>query len=169
MNGGAPEDGMNGGAPAASAAPRGVRSDLVAGIVIVLIALLVGWENRVYPVGSLAAPGPGYMPLLIAGALGAFGLLIAVRAGASPLFNTITWSEGRRGIVMLIACGVAVFALERIGYRLTMIALLAFMLGVVERKRPVPTLLVALGFAFFSYYLFATLLKVQLPRGPWGL
>ena len=37
---------------------------------------------------------------------------------------------------MLLACGVAVFALERIGYRLTMIALLVFMLGVVERKRP---------------------------------
>ena len=150
-------------------AARRVRSDLVAGIVIVLVALLVGWENRAYPIGSLAEPGPGYMPLLLAVALGAFGLLIALRGGASPLFNTIDWSEGRRGIVMLIACGVAVFALERIGYRLTMIALLVFMLGVVERKRPLPTLLVAFGFAFLSYYLFATLLKVQLPRGPWGL
>jgi hypothetical protein len=152
-----------------SATRRGVRSDLVAGVAIVLVALLVGWENRAYPIGSLAEPGPGYMPLLIAGALGVFGLLIALRAGASPLFNTIDWSEGRRGIVMLVACGVALFALERIGYRLTMFALLVFMLGVVERKRPVPTLLVAVGFALLSYFLFATLLKVQLPRGPWGL
>ena len=54
----------------------------------------------------------------------------------------------------MIACGVAVFALERIGYRLTMIALLIFMLGVVERKRPLPILLVAVGFAFISYYVF---------------
>jgi hypothetical protein len=50
-----------------------------------------------------------------------------------------------------------------------MIALLIFMLGVVERKRAVPTLLVALGFSFLSYFLFATLLKVQLPLGPAGL
>jgi hypothetical protein len=157
------------GAHRTNAAGRGVRSDLVAGVIILLVALLVGWENRVYPIGSLAEPGPGYMPLLIAGALGVFGFLIALRAGASPLFNTIEWSEGRRGIVMLAACGVAVFALERVGYRLTMIALLVFMLGVVERKRPLPTLLVAFGFAFLSYFLFATLLKVQLPRGPWGL
>jgi hypothetical protein len=169
MSGGAPEAGMNESAREAGAAARGVRSDLVAGIVIVLIALLVGWENRVYPIGSLAEPGPGYMPLLIAGALGVFGFLIAARSGASPLFNTIQWSEGGRGIVMLVACSVAVFALERVGYRLTMIALLVFMLGVVERKRPLPTVLVALGFAFLSYFLFATLLKVQLPRGPWGL
>lgn len=148
---------------------RGLRSDVVAGVVLMLIALLAGWQNRAYPVGTLAEPGPGYMPLMIAGALGVFGLLIALRAGTSPLFNAVDWSEGRRGIVMLIACGVAVLALERIGYRLSMTALLVFMLGVVERKRPVPTLLVAFGFAFLSYYLFASLLKVQLPHGPWGL
>ena len=155
--------------PQRDPAPRGLRSDAVAGVLLMAIALLVGWQNRAYPVGNLAEPGPGYMPLMIAGALGVFGLLIALRAGTSPLFNTLDWSEGRRGIVMLVACGVAVFALERIGYRLTMIALLVFMLGVVERKRAMPTVLVAFGFAFLSYYLFATLLKVQLPRGPWGL
>ena len=149
--------------------PRGLRSDVVAGIVLMVIALLVGWQNRAYPIGNLAEPGPGYMPLMIACALGVFGLLIALRAGASPLFNSLDWTEGKRGIVMLAACGAAVFALERIGYRLSMIALLVFMLGVVERKRAVPTVLVALGFAFLSYYLFASLLKVQLPRGPWGL
>jgi len=148
---------------------RGLRSDAVAGVVLVVIALVVAFENRAYPIGTLAEPGPGYMPLMIAGALGVFGFLIALRSGSSPLFNTIDWSEGRRGIVMLVACGVATFALERIGYRLCMIALLVFMLGVVERKRPVPTLLVAFGFSLLSYYLFANLLKVQLPRGPWGL
>ncbi len=155
--------------PVPDNSPRGLRSDIVAGVVLMLIALVVGWQNRAYPIGNLAEPGPGYMPLMIACALGVFGLLIALRAGASPLINTLDWSEGKRGIVMLIACAAAVFALERIGYRLSMIALLVFMLGVVERKRVVPTLLVAVGFAFLSYYLFASLLKVQLPRGPWGL
>jgi hypothetical protein len=28
---------------------------------------------------------------------------------------------------------------------------------------------VALGFSVASYYLIGTLLRVQLPRGPWGL
>ncbi len=155
--------------PSAAGAQRGLRSDQISGVVLVLIALLVAWENRAFPVGSLSTPGPGYMPLMLALTLGVFGLLIALRGSASPLLNTIDWTEGKRGIVLLIACGVAVFALERIGYRLTMIALLVFMLGVVERKRPLPTVLVALGFAFISHFLFATLLKVQLPYGPWGL
>ncbi|MBI4192931.1 MAG: tripartite tricarboxylate transporter TctB family protein [Betaproteobacteria bacterium] len=157
------------GSPASLGAQRGLRSDQISGVVLVLIALLVAWENRVFPLGSLAAPGPGYMPLLLAIALGAFGLLVALRGGASPLLNTIDWTEGRRAIALLIACGVAVFVIERIGYRLTTIALLLFLLGVLERKRPLPAVLVALGFAFISYFIFATLLKVQLPRGPWGL
>jgi len=150
-------------------APRRLHIDRISGAVFVVIALLVAWENRAYPLGTLSAPGPGYMPLGLALALGAFGLLIVLRGGASPLLDTIDWTEGRRAIVLLIACGVAAFALEHIGYRLTTIALLVFMLGVIERKRPLPTLLVALGFAFISYFVFATLLKVQLPQGPWGL
>lgn len=154
--------------PASVGARRGLRGDRISGVVLVLIALWVAWENRAFPLGSLAAPGPGYMPLLLALALGAFGLLVALRGGASPLLNTIDWTEAKRGTALLIACGIAVFVLERIGYRLTMIALLAFLLGVVERKRPLPAVLVALGFAFISYFLFATLLKVQLPTGPWG-
>ena len=150
-------------------APRSLHIDRISGAVFVVIALLVAWENRAYPLGSLSTPGPGYMPLGLALALGAFGLIVALRGNASPLLDTIGWTESRRAIVLLIGCGVAAFALEHIGYRLTMIALLVFMLGVVERKRPLVTLLVAFGFAFISYFIFATQLNVQLPRGPWGL
>ncbi len=150
-------------------APHNLHIDRISGAVFVVIALLVAWENRAYPLGSLSTPGPGYMPLGLAVALGAFGLVVALRGNASPLLDTISWTESRRAVVLLIGCGVAAFALEPIGYRLTMIALLVFMLGVVERKRPLATLLVAFGFAFLSYFIFATLLNVQLPRGPWGL
>ena len=155
--------------PSASGAKRRLHTDRISGVLFVVIALLVAVDNRAYPLGSLSAPGPGYMPLLLAIAFGAFGLVIALRGRASPLLDTIDWTEGKRAVVLLITCGVAAFVLEHIGYRLTMIAMLVFMLGVVERKRPLPTLLVALGFAFISYYVFATLLKVQLPQGPWGL
>ena len=155
--------------PGVTGAPRSLHIDRISGAVFVAIALLVAWENRAYPFGTLSTPGPGYMPLGLAVTLGVFGLIVALRGHASPLLDTIGWTESRRAVVLLIGCGVAAFALEPIGYRLTMIALLVFMLGVVERKRPLVTLLVAFGFAFISYFVFATLLNVQLPRGPWGL
>ena len=50
-----------------------------------------------------------------------------------------------------------------------MIVLLAFLLGVMERKRPAVVVAVALGLSLGSFFLFSNLLKVPLPRGPWGL
>lgn len=154
--------------PSAGGIERGVRSDQVSGIFLLLVALYVAWESRVYPLGTLEDPGPGYMPLLLAIFLGGMGLLIAVFGGKSEVLASIPWPEARRAVLILIMCAVGTFALERIGYRVTMIALLVFFLGVVERRNPIAAGLVAIGFSVGSYYLFATLLQVQLPHSPWG-
>ncbi|MGH8701365.1 MAG: tripartite tricarboxylate transporter TctB family protein [Burkholderiales bacterium] len=149
--------------------PRGLlRSDQFSGLMLVALALYVGWQNRVFPVGTLSEPGPGYLPLLLAIFLGAMGLLIALWGARSAPLAAMKWTEATRAVVILVASGVATLALERIGYRLTVIALLIFFLGVLERKRPLPVALVALGFSFASYYVIGDLLRVPLPRSPWG-
>lgn len=152
-----------------AAAAGALKSDRVAGLMLLALALYIGIANREYPMGSLLEPGPGYMPLLIAVFLGAMGILIALWGGDSPTLRAIGWPEARRAALILVVCAVGAFALERIGYRLTMVAILVFFLGVVERRRPLPVALVSLGFAFGSFFLFSTLLRVQLPRSPWGL
>jgi len=146
----------------------GLRSDQFSGLMLLALALYVGWENRAYPIGTLHEPGPGYMPLLIVVFLGAMGLLIALWGVKSAPLASVRWPEATRAVVILIACGVATFALERIGYRITVIALLVFFLGALERKRPMPVALVALGFSFASFYIVGDLLRVPLPRSPWG-
>ena len=132
------------------------------------LAVFVGWQNRAYPLGSLQEPGPGYTPLLIAVFLGVMGLLIAVRGKTSPSISETPWPEGRRAIVILLACAVATYALEPLGYRITVAALLVFFLGAIERKNPLVVAAVAVGFSLLSYYFIATLLHVPLPQGPFG-
>lgn len=148
-------------------ARRLLRSDQVSGLMLVALALYVAWENRAYPLGTLQEPGPGYLPLLLAIGLGTLGLLIAAWGGRSAALASMKWTEATRAVVILCACGVAAFALERIGYRLTVIALLVFFLGVVERRRPLPVALVALGFSLASYYVVGDILHVPLPKSPW--
>lgn len=148
--------------------PRGLRSDQFSGLMLVALALYVGWANREFPVGTLAEPGPGYLPLALALFLGAMGLLIALWGGSSRALASMKWPELTRAVVILAACAVATLALERVGYRLTIIALLIFLLGVVERRRPLPVALASLGFGFASFYVVADLLHVPLPRSPWG-
>lgn len=147
---------------------RGMRSDQFSGLMLLALALYVGWENRVYPLGTLQEPGPGYMPLLLAVFLGAMGLMIALRGGKSDPLSSLGWSEARRAVLILIIGAVGAAALEHIGYRLTMIGLLVFFLGVLERKKPWAVAIAAFGFSLVSYYVFATLLQVPLPVSHWG-
>ena len=57
------------------ASERGLRSDQASGLMLVALAVYVGWANRAYPVGTQAEPGPGYMPLLLAIFMGLMGIL----------------------------------------------------------------------------------------------
>ena len=147
---------------------RQLRSDQVSGLMLVALALYVWWMNRAYPIGTLAEPGPGYMPLLLAIFMGVMGLLVALSGGKSTPLAALEWTEAKRAVALLIACGVAAYALERLGYRITMAALIVFILGVMERRKPMMVALVGIGFSLVTYYLFATLLRVPLPVSAWG-
>lgn len=146
-----------------------LRSDQASGLLLIALALYVWWMNRVYPIGTLSEPGPGYVPLLLAGFMGVMGLLVALSGGQSMPLAQLQWTEAKRAIAVLLACGVAAYALERLGYRITMAALLVFFLGVMERRKPLMVAMVGIGFSLATYYLFATLLRVPLPVSPWGV
>jgi hypothetical protein len=72
-------------------------------------------------------------------------------------------------VAIFAACAFAAWGLDRIGYRLTMAGVLAFLLLVLERKGVVLGFVITVVVAWGSYYLFDTLLKVPLPRGSLGL
>ena len=59
--------------------------------------------------------------------------------------------------------------LERLGYRLTMLAALLFLVWLVERWSLAAAVVFAFALAFGSFYLFDTLLRVPLPRGPFNI
>jgi putative tricarboxylic transport membrane protein len=142
--------------------------DRVAGAVILLFALYVMWEDRVLPLGTYHKPGPGYMPMLLAIILAAAGLLIVLAGGTSPPFASLEWTEWRHAVAILAGCAFTALALERLGYRLTVILLVGLLLWVVERRRPVTVIAMALGLSLGTYYVFCTLLQVPLPLGPGG-
>jgi len=143
--------------------------DRVAGGALILLALLTLALSRALPLGTLRTPGPAYMPVLLALLLLLFGVLLVVFGGRSALWSSVRWHEWRHAVAILAACVFAALALERLGYRLTMAAMLAFLLGVVERKSIVVTVVFSLALALATFFLFSTLLRVPLPRGPLGL
>ena len=146
-----------------------LTTDRAAGGALALLALVVIWESRKLPLGSLYNPGPAYMPVLLALILLILGVAIAAVGARATLVRAIGWHEWRHAAAIFGACAFAALALERLGYRLTVLVVIVFLVGVVERKNLALTALVALGMAFGSFFLFDTLLRVPLPRGPLGL
>jgi putative tricarboxylic transport membrane protein len=162
-------------APEASpSAPRGAPAsawwtgDRVGGLILIAVGALVALETMALPLGTLSRPGAGYAPLICAIVLAALGLLVALRRGGEPVVN-LRWGEARHAALILGAASFAALALERIGFRLTILALLVFLLGVVERRSPLAVAAVAAGVAFGGYYLFWNVLRVPLPIGPFGI
>jgi hypothetical protein len=151
--------------------PRGMLTrDRLAGGVLTLLGLVVLVESRRLglPLGSLRTPGPAYMPVVLAVLLIFFGVLLVAMGGRSPRPGDTSWSEWRHAVAILATCAFAALALERLGYRMTMVAVIGFLVGIVERKGIVLTAALALVLALGSFYVFDTLLRVPLPRGPGG-
>jgi putative tricarboxylic transport membrane protein len=144
--------------------------DRVAGAALSLFALVVLWESRRLPLGSLSNPGPAYMPVGLAILLLVGGIAIAALGrDSAPVASLGFRAEWRHTVAIFAACAFCALGLERLGYRLTIFIALLFLLFVVERKRLVASVVFAAAFAAGTFLLFDTLLRVPLPHGPLGL
>ncbi len=143
--------------------------DRVAGVALVLIGLATVWESRAFPLGSLHRPGPAYMPVVLALLLIVFGVAVFVMGRGARTLREVGWPEWRHAVAIFAACAFAAWGLERLGYRLTMAMVVGFLLLALERKGWVLGIGLTLVMAWGSFYLFDTLLRVPLPRGPFGL
>jgi len=144
---------------------------------IVGTGLVFIWRSLAdLPLGTIENPGPAAIPLALATLLVVFALW-SLKTETSSVFDPGEAADDavaepgamRHAILVLVAVTAAAVAINPLGYRLTMLALLLFFLGVVERKRILVVLIVSFALSFGSYALFDHLLKVTLPTGPFGI
>ena len=143
--------------------------DRLGGGALALLALFVLWESRQLPFGNVQAPGPAYVPTLLALLLLGFAVTTVATGGRSERLGAVGWTEWRHTLAILAVCAFMALGLERLGYRITIAVALLFLLGVVERRRVVTAVVFAVTLSALSFYVFSTLLRVPLPRSPWGL
>jgi tripartite tricarboxylate transporter TctB family protein len=155
------------------------RRQRIGALALVAVGLFFIWRSLAdLPFGTVDNPGPGITPLALAVLLVACALWSMASSTASlvdeadagnaeaPAADT---GAVRHAVLVILGIMAAALAFDVIGYRLTVLGLLLFYLGAVERKPLIPTLLVSFGIAFGSHALFVHVLKVSLPSGPWGL
>jgi Tripartite tricarboxylate transporter TctB family len=145
-----------------------LTTDRVSGIALTLFSLLVIWQGRALPLGTFHQPGPAYIPIFLALLLLIFGVCLAVTGRRAPLLCSLSWTEWRHAVAILAACVFAVLGIERLGYRVTLLLVLGFLLKIMEKCGWLLTVTFALFLSFGSFFLFHTILRVPLPRGPFG-
>jgi len=145
-----------------------MTTDRISGVLLLFLGLLVAWEDRVLPLGTHSRPGPGYFPLLLAILLGILSIFLILRGHTSPHFRSIRWEEKKHALAILGCSLLATFGIERLGYRITMIIVLGFLFGVVERLKLWQAFILTIGLSLGSFWLFDRLLRVVLPRGGFG-
>jgi putative tricarboxylic transport membrane protein len=145
-----------------------LTTDRVAGGALVLFALVVIWESRSLPLGTFRQPGPAYIPVLLALLLLFLGVSLTLANGRARLCSSVTWREWRHAVAILAASLFSFLAIERLGYRLTVLLMLGFLVHIVEKRGWLMSVAFAFTLAFGSFFLFHSLLRVPLPYGPFG-
>ena len=142
---------------------------------LILIGFVFAWRSLAgTPLGTAMDPGPGAAPLLLAGLLVIAGLWTAiVTISGPPRPETEDSRLDRPGLqhaaLVLGAAAFAATAINYLGYRLTVLAVLFVLVGIVERRPIVPALLLSAALAFGTYWLFVRVVRIPLPIGAFGL
>ena len=142
--------------------------DRVSGAALAIFSALVLWESSKIPFGTLADPGPGALPVLLGATLAACSLVVMLAGGRGERLAAIEWQEWRHGAAILGVLAFMALAMESLGYRATILIGLFVLVKFMERKSWLAASIFAAAFAFGTYGLFHTLLRVQLPRGMFG-
>jgi len=144
--------------------------DRGAAAVLVVFGLLALEEARKLRFGTIARPGPGFFPVVLAAAFSLVCIALLVSAmRARDVEGTPGARLGWRKIVAAMAAlFVYALALEPAGFVIATFALLLFFFKVIERQRWLGAIAGSLVTACVTYLVFKVWLHVQLPAGPWG-
>ena len=122
--------------------------------------------------GPNGEPGPGYLPVLLTLCLIGLGLALSAawlwgpkaRSGEAPTLSLQPRGMGRALLVWL-ALLVCALLIEPLGFLIAGEVLVLLVIVVVERIRSIPLIITLLLLPPAFYFLFDTLLEVQLPGG----
>ena len=148
---------------------RGWNREHAAGAALAALGCYVAAASREYPFGTIAEPGPGFLPFALALMLAACGIVVAIGACFVAPARPVSFADLPHALVVLSALAAAACAIERLGFRATVVVMLLVFLLAIERRNPLVAVPLTLAFAFGSFHLINDVLRVPLPVGPWGL
>lgn len=144
------------------------RRELAAAAVLLAFGLWALTQARGLRFGTVAAPGPGFFPLCLAGALCLAGIGLFVQARRTAPGDVTAPAAGVRRFAVAGTLGallIYALVLEQLGFLLATFALLVFFFKALQRQSWLVVVGGSLATALLSWLVFKIWLGVNLPGG----
>ena len=149
------------------------KADRISGIFFLIFALITIIKSYRLGLGKVVEPGPGFLFFWAGIVLAIMSLVIIFssfdrkKAGVpdKPILGEISF---RKIILVLAAVFLYALMIETLGFILVTVMLFVFILGVVEKKSWLFTILSSFIVTSAAYLVFKTWLQTQLPAGILG-
>lgn len=144
------------------------------GALLILFGAFMTRESFLLRFYTPQGPGPGLLPLLISAAMLLLGIAMFVQAtfGTSDPMPADFFPNRAGGfrVAALALASIGLFVLMvPLGFILSTMAFLLFVLIAMGKQKPLIAGVVALIGSFGTYYVFAYLLQVPLPEGVFSI
>ncbi len=149
------------------------KADRISGSFWLIFAVIVCIESYRLGLGTLRSPGPGFLFFWTGIVLGIMslvllsGVLRSKRAKdlKKPIFGKV---DLKKIILVLVSVFLYTLLMEILGFIPVTLLLFALLLGIIEKKGWLITIVTSVIVTFTAYLLFNTWLKTQLPKGLFG-
>ena len=145
------------------------KADRISGIFVLLFGCFMGYQSYRSGLGTLHKPGPGFLFFWTSIILVGLSLVVIIRAFVQKEGEQLSifgpFKEYWKAILVMVFSALYALFMEPIGFIPVTLAFFLVVLGVIEKKSWVYTILVSLAVTVAAYLLFEVWLKSQLPKG----
>jgi putative tricarboxylic transport membrane protein len=137
-----------------------------------IVGLLIAYFSTKYGLGTLSAPGPGFLPFLTGLVMAGLAILVFIqqfpKMGKEKILDLWRNQSWQKVLLVMASLVVYTFLFTPLGFLLDTFLLVAFLLRLMEPMGWIKVLGGAVCASGGSYIIFQLWLEAQLPKGLLG-
>ena len=146
------------------------KSDWISGVFWLCFSILIIVLSYRLGLGTLHHPGPGFLFFWVNIALGIMSLAVLIRTWVGKTAAGLPFAIfGGQNILKILLVLISLFLyaifMETLGFIPVTVLLFIFLLGIIEKKRWVFTVITSVVVTAISYLIFQVWLQCMLPLG----